>query len=354
MSRLTHSQHDELLKAIEEVHACRDLQRFPAVVVEVFTRLISSDWVSYNEVYPAMERSIALLDPPIQDFEAKFARWTEYAHEHPVINYHKETGDGSAHQIADFLSTREYHALNLYQQVYRQMKVEYQLSATILTSPDVIIAAAMSRERGRFSETSRLIANRLRPQIAQAYANLVELQHLLAMVEGLGGALEEADSAVILWSNRRVILHASRRARELLGRYFRWREGRHLPDALAEWAAARLRARTVPDSLVLESGGNRLSARLAPRPEFHFTTIVLTEEVTAIDPQRLAVLGLSPRQNEVLAWMAEGKSNAEIGLILSMNPLTVKTHVREILRKMNVENRTTATVRALEVLRSRE
>jgi transcriptional regulator EpsA len=53
------------------------------------------------------------------------------------------------------------------------------------------------------------------------------------------------------------------------------------------------------------------------------------------------------REREVLEWIYRGKSNIEIGMILSISPLTVKNHVQKILRKLNVVNRTQAIGKAL-------
>jgi transcriptional regulator EpsA len=57
---------------------------------------------------------------------------------------------------------------------------------------------------------------------------------------------------------------------------------------------------------------------------------------------------LTPRELEILRWIAIGKSNFEVGAILSISPLTVKNHVQKILRKLNVVNRTQAVGKALE------
>jgi DNA-binding CsgD family transcriptional regulator len=57
---------------------------------------------------------------------------------------------------------------------------------------------------------------------------------------------------------------------------------------------------------------------------------------------------LTPREQEVLRWIAIGKSNFEVGAILSISPLTVKNHMQKILRKLNVVNRTQAVGKALE------
>ena len=58
---------------------------------------------------------------------------------------------------------------------------------------------------------------------------------------------------------------------------------------------------------------------------------------------------LSAREKEILRWIHLGKSNFEIGTILGISPLTVKNHVQKILRKLNVQNRTHAVGRALEL-----
>lgn len=48
---------------------------------------------------------------------------------------------------------------------------------------------------------------------------------------------------------------------------------------------------------------------------------------------------LSPRENEVLDLLSEGKSNAEIGSCLHIEVGTVKNHVHSILKKLGVSNR---------------
>jgi DNA-binding NarL/FixJ family response regulator len=64
------------------------------------------------------------------------------------------------------------------------------------------------------------------------------------------------------------------------------------------------------------------------------------------------VLGLTPRVAETLLWLAQGKTNGEIAIILGNTESTVKKHVLEIFDKLGVETRTAAGLRALEVLSS--
>jgi DNA-binding NarL/FixJ family response regulator len=62
---------------------------------------------------------------------------------------------------------------------------------------------------------------------------------------------------------------------------------------------------------------------------------------------------LTPRVAETLLWLAQGKTNGEIAMILGNTESTVKKHVLEIFERLGVETRTAASLRALEVLSSR-
>lgn len=51
---------------------------------------------------------------------------------------------------------------------------------------------------------------------------------------------------------------------------------------------------------------------------------------------------LSEREEEVLQWVALGKTNSEIGRILTISEFTIKNHLRNIFKKLNVSNRAQA------------
>ncbi|MGP3975010.1 response regulator [Streptomyces sp. 8N114] len=61
---------------------------------------------------------------------------------------------------------------------------------------------------------------------------------------------------------------------------------------------------------------------------------------------RAAVEGLTPREREVLALLAEGAANAEIAGALAMRESTVKAHVSRILAVLGVDNRVRAALMA--------
>lgn len=69
--------------------------------------------------------------------------------------------------------------------------------------------------------------------------------------------------------------------------------------------------------------------------------------VTEVLKHQFAVTG---READVLMWVANGKTNREIGQILEMSPRTVNKHLEQIFRKLGVENRTSAAAVTLKYL----
>jgi transcriptional regulator EpsA len=56
---------------------------------------------------------------------------------------------------------------------------------------------------------------------------------------------------------------------------------------------------------------------------------------------------LSGREIEVIALVRDGKTNLQIARLLDLSPLTVKNHVQNILRKLEVANRAQAVAKAV-------
>ncbi|WP_202819740.1 helix-turn-helix transcriptional regulator [Thaumasiovibrio subtropicus] len=60
-------------------------------------------------------------------------------------------------------------------------------------------------------------------------------------------------------------------------------------------------------------------------------------------------IDLSSREREILIWLRYGKSNWEISQLMSITERTVKFHLQNIYKKLNVNNRTYAAIRANEM-----
>jgi len=77
----------------------------------------------------------------------------------------------------------------------------------------------------------------------------------------------------------------------------------------------------------------------------------LTSQNQAQDDEKLRHhFQLTIREAEVLAWIAKGKSNRDIGEILGLSARTVNKHLEQIYVKLGVENRASAAVKAANIL----
>jgi len=54
---------------------------------------------------------------------------------------------------------------------------------------------------------------------------------------------------------------------------------------------------------------------------------------------------LTNRENQIISYLCEGKTNAEIALLLSLSPLTVKKHLDNIYKKLQVHRRSAVVAR---------
>jgi DNA-binding NarL/FixJ family response regulator len=98
-----------------------------------------------------------------------------------------------------------------------------------------------------------------------------------------------------------------------------------LPDILAA-----VRVVATGEALIAPSVTRRLIEEFARRPE---------AEPAAARPDTPTLSVLSEREREVLALVAEGLSNAQIGERLFISATTVKTHVTRMLAKLDARDR---------------
>lgn len=60
--------------------------------------------------------------------------------------------------------------------------------------------------------------------------------------------------------------------------------------------------------------------------------------------RNLDALGITPRQGEILAWVAAGDRDQAIGQRLGVSARTVHAHLRAIFQQLKVDNRTAAVL----------
>lgn len=166
-------------------------------------------------------------------------------------------------------------------------------------------------------------------------------------------ALDTAGRSVMAFSESGQIQWATPRAQELVGDYI-------LPPGPG---AALVRAWTARIANQPVSAVRQLKLAEAPAAEGGVAldylgrtasgallTRVSARRARAPGEMLASRLGLTPREGEVLGWLADGKANRDIAAILSLSPRTVNKHLEQVYAKLQVENRTAAVATALRAL----
>ncbi len=132
-------------------------------------------------------------------------------------------------------------------------------------------------------------------------------------------------------------------------------EGQTLLDALRpilpEPGSAGTAARRILD-FPGHASGQRVELGLVGELDPNEILLRIEEIQSSLDERRLrARLPVTPREAEVLLWLARGKANRDIAEILGLRPRTVNKHLEQAYAKLGVENRAAAVSLTLGALR---
>jgi DNA-binding CsgD family transcriptional regulator len=334
MELISANDFETLLDCIRELHSFRDVSVLLNWLLDTaLPSLVPSDWLSYNEVdllNPA--KTLAILKPePITLFEPLLGRFRELAHQNPLIARQMTATNFPVHKISDFISRDAFHQLELYQEVYRPLGVEYQIAATIRLEPNRVTAFALSRRESDYTERDRLILEMLRPHLVVAFNNLTLAADHKAWLDAATLALHELTSATLIVNPQGRILYHTGAGLQWIGAT----SPGILPADISEWLSRPIiNGSRPPLHWPTETGETRIRSVPTSSPDRRLLLL------TRANPRRSsAVAGLSQREREVAGWIRHGKSNAEIAALLGISPRTVQKHVENMFAKLGVENR---------------
>jgi DNA-binding NarL/FixJ family response regulator len=100
---------------------------------------------------------------------------------------------------------------------------------------------------------------------------------------------------------------------------------------------------------LVDQGSYVVEDRVLEKPEVGTWLLDQFKQVDSeiLDVDGSLLVSLSPREMEILQFIARGKSNKEIARELGISRQTVKNHMTSILRKLAVNDRTQAAIYAL-------
>ena len=119
-------------------------------------------------------------------------------------------------------------------------------------------------------------------------------------------------------------------------------------EQVAEWLYHKPESE---QTLHLKGASLKLKIRLVEYLDNQHVLMKLFDSMAPSGAQKLRQgLPLTIRESEVLYWIGNGKSNSEIGQILSVSPRTINKHLEQVFRKLEVSNRTSAAAIAIRLM----
>jgi DNA-binding CsgD family transcriptional regulator len=326
MERLRQADLRAALDFLETIGGAEDLDEFAEALSSRLGAVIPADVVAYNEVDPALGRAFIVADLDVEgELPGATAILERHMGENPIVAYNARTGDGSARTWSDFVTLPRLRATALWNGLFRPFGIRRQMVAVLPTPPPLLVGIVLNRQGRDFSARERTLLDVLRPQLANAYRN-AQARATLAALEA--GTEPDGDALVVLGKLGEP-LALSERARELLAAFGPGGED------LARWSRrARRQAPWPAGPLLARDGDLAVEARLlAP-------SVVRLRAVHATETLRSATL--TPRERDVLRFVAEGLTNKEIAARLDVRPTTVKKHLERTYGKLGVHTRTAA------------
>lgn len=273
--------------------------------------------------------------------------------EHPLVRFHSTHHGGGAHRISDSVPSREFRDSALYNDYYRHIGIDHAIAVPLYVDGRTLVSFVLNRRGRDFSTREVALLDRLRGWLAGMYCNAVTLQRMGGALAQLREVAEADGWAVVHLDGRRHIRELSPRAAILLAGACAWarpRAGVPLPAPIDAWLL-RVTCDNAPwlslAPLTLPTSGGGITLRAVPEGGNGVAWTLLVRGEPAAAQGNGVEVALTPREGEILRWVAAGKTDRQIATIVGASYRTVQKHLEHIYVKLGVENRTAAAMRGM-------
>jgi DNA-binding CsgD family transcriptional regulator len=166
---------------LPELYALRPIEQFRADALGLVRRAVGGNKGDYTEVDLRTGNFRVLVDPEPPELTTLDSARRAHMHTHPVLAHFRRTAAPGARSISDFLTTREFHRLDLYGEFFARLNVEDQLTVLVSpTSATVRAGISIDRDRPRFDTRDRLLLDTLQPHLRAARDNAIRFSAALS------------------------------------------------------------------------------------------------------------------------------------------------------------------------------
>jgi DNA-binding CsgD family transcriptional regulator len=326
-------------------------------VLEQLTGIVASDLTTLSicDLEQGTRRVVGREGEALS--ESDRAAFDLHFREHPLVRFHSSHPRGPTQRISDCVNVRVFRNSALHADYYRRIGIDYVMALPLHIDDTNVISVVFNRSHSDFKDSERGVLDAIRRPLAAIYRNLVACEDA-----GIGLKCISELATDSGWQMLRVtlagrIVEASPAALRLLARFFlEYTPARQakLPERLftwftrsRNWGLERPAIQHGPQFTASHLGA-RLTVHFVPDPDGGSAGYLLMKgDRFNVHAAHLRGLPVTHREREVLALVAAGKSNGEIGTLLATSPRTVQKHLEHIFDKLGVETRTSAALCAL-------
>jgi DNA-binding CsgD family transcriptional regulator len=361
MGRLAERRARDVLKTLAAIGAAAtDVDGFARAGVHALPGLVGADLTTLSvcaleggkrEVTGFPERALSAAD---------IACFDRFFFAHPLVRYHSAHADGGSHRISDSVPDVAFRRTALYAEYYRRIRIEHAVAVPLHVDGRVLVSFVLNRSGRDFDDDDLAALEAAREPLALLYRQARAVDAARATVARFRAWLDAEGWCEIEIDAALHIRRASRRALAMLGAATPaagLRPGVSLPTTLAAWLGRTRRGAPAGAVLTLRQGTRRFTLRALPAVEDGGWLLYVSECAAAAatraagecrEPAPVTPAALSPREREVLDWVAAGKSDAQTAAILGISARTVQKHLEHVYVKLGVEGRMAAVTRARE------
>ncbi len=369
MKTLSPIDLQKLNRSIHQLYTLDDAATFGVTALRIVDQLVPGDLPMFSELDMRQLIAADTYLPGDSPLSPEFSRLRMVSVVEDPTSLHLDLAQRTICKVSDFISPRALHRRELlYQQFFRPLGFEDQMTIIKLHNPPSSgqgwqelshtdctgTAFFLHRDRRSFTERDRQILTLLRPHLFQAHCNVQKYQQL-AQQTLLAAAFSGIGLITLTATGQAIVV--TPQAAVWLDQYFtRATVPGSLPEALTAWITAQLSYVRQGDQRVraglplhIEQADRRLVVRLMLAPSGDGYSLLL-EEQTRNRRLPLELLNLSPKETEVLGGLLAGKDNKSIAETMDIGTNTVRKHLENIYRKLNVQSRVEAVATAVDRL----
>jgi len=333
-----------LLRLYRELEPQKQIQAMLGVVNE----LVPDGCVAMDSFDTITKQQLIAGTLPANFGTAEDKQWIgRYIHQSPLAAYFAATPDPEWKTITDFMPLEDFQKTELHRFGFSRLNVNHQILGLLAHVHPMIHIVSVNRTERGFTEKERVLLNTIHPHLVTSFLNAQAFSQTQNSLEQLKSTMNAAPGAYGYFMTDKKLSWLQPRAQEWLSAFFTGevRSIAGLPQSICHLID---RADGSPLHLEDRNTTHRLTVCVLPSVLGGWI-LRLEQKPLVATPYFRPLAKLSPAENGVLRWMVEGKRNAEIATILGVSPRTAEKHVSQILTKLDVENRATAIVRAMEL-----